>query len=81
MLVEVLPQVVDLLCQLKEDSPELSIPSLLKTARAKHADIVTDEVSGGDDSVYLALTTTSSKGLVLASRETGLHAPRLVVER
>ena len=42
---------------------------------------LTDEVSGGDESVNLALTTASSKGLDLASRETGLHAPRLVVER
>jgi len=42
---------------------------------------LTEAVSGGDDSVNLALTTTSSKALDLASRETGLHAPRLVVER
>lgn len=42
---------------------------------------LTDGVSGGNESVNLALTTTSSKGLDLASRETGLHAPRLVVER
>ena len=40
-----------------------------------------DQVSGGDDSVSFALTTNSSKSLDLASRETGLHAPRLVVER
>jgi putative transposase len=38
------PAVVDLLCQMKDDSPELSIPLLIKAARAKHADIVTDEV-------------------------------------
>lgn len=49
------PQVVDLLCQLKEDSPELSIPSLLKTARAKHAHIVTDEVKLPESTVHRVL--------------------------
>ena len=63
-------------------SPEYMVSGSLKAHAWKAVDVtsLTDEVSGGD-SVNLALTTTSSKGLVLASRETGLHAPRLVVER
>jgi len=40
-----------------------------------------EQVSGGDDSISLALTTTSTKSVDLASRETGLHGPRLIVER
>jgi putative transposase len=48
-------QVVDLLCQMKEDSPELSIPSLLKAARAKHANIVTDEVKLPESTVHRVL--------------------------
>ena len=55
----------------------------LKARAWKAVDVtsLTDQVSGEDNSVSLALTTGSSKGLDLASRETGLHAPRLVVER
>jgi hypothetical protein len=55
----------------------------LKAGAWKAVDITSlaDETSGGDDSISLALTTTSPKGLDLASRETGLHGPRLVVER
>ncbi len=64
-------------------SPEYMASGPLKAHAWKAVDVTSliDEVSGGDDSVNLALTTTSSKGLDLASRETGLHAPRLVVER
>jgi phosphodiesterase/alkaline phosphatase D-like protein len=43
--------------------------------------MLTDEVSGRNDYVSLALTTASPKGLHFASRESGLHGPRLVVER
>jgi hypothetical protein len=55
----------------------------LKAGAWKAVDItmLTDEKSGGDDYLSLALTTASAKGLDLASRETGLHGPRLVVER
>lgn len=49
------PHVVDLLCQMKEDSPELSIPSLLKTARAKHPDVVTVEVKLPESTVHRLL--------------------------
>jgi len=63
-------------------SPEYMASGPLKAHAWKAVDVtsLTDAVSG-DDSVNLALTTSSTKGLNLASRETGLHAPRLVVER
>jgi hypothetical protein len=66
-----------------ELSPEYIASGPLKAHAWKAVDVtsLTDQVSGGDDWVSLALTTSSSKGLDLASRETGLHAPRLVVER
>jgi putative transposase len=47
--------VVDLLCQMKEDSPELSIPGLLKVAREKHADVVTHEVTLPESTVHRVL--------------------------
>ena len=42
---------------------------------------IVEEASGGSDYVSFALTTRSLDALELASRETGLHGPRLVVER
>jgi hypothetical protein len=39
-----------------------------------------DELGGGTNVISLALTSKSSKGVDLASRETGLYGPRLVVE-
>jgi len=65
-------------------SPEAIASGPLNAHAWKAVDItpLADEVSGGGgDWVSLALTTTSAKGLDLASRETGLHAPRLVVVR
>jgi hypothetical protein len=66
-------------------SPDYMLSGPLRAHAWKAVDVtsLTDEMSGDDDddSVNLALTTTSSKGLDLASRESGLHAPRLVVER
>jgi putative transposase len=47
--------VVDLLCQLKEDSPDLSIPSLIKVARTRHASVVTDEVKLPESTVHRVL--------------------------
>jgi putative transposase len=47
--------VVDLLCQMKEDSPEMSIPMLLKVARAEHADVVTEEVLLPESTVHRVL--------------------------
>ncbi|MDQ3400668.1 MAG: DDE-type integrase/transposase/recombinase [Chloroflexota bacterium] len=47
--------VVDLLCQMKEDQPELSIPALLKKARADHAGVITDEVALPESTVHRVL--------------------------
>jgi transposase InsO family protein len=47
--------VVDLLCQMKDDSPALSIPSLLKRARTEHPDLVTDEVKLPESTVHRVL--------------------------
>lgn len=49
------PHVVDLLCQMKDDSPALSIPALLKLARAQHADVITDEVKLPESTVHRVL--------------------------
>lgn len=49
------PEVVDLLCQLKDDSPDLSIPSLIKLARARHASVVTEEVRLPESTVHRLL--------------------------
>jgi len=49
------PLVVDLLCQMKEDSPALSIPALLKLARAQHPGVVTDEVKLPESTVHRVL--------------------------
>jgi len=64
-------------------SPQYIESGALKAHTWKAVDVtsLTDQVSGGEDSVSLALTTGSSKVVDLASRETGLHAPRLVVVR
>jgi transposase InsO family protein len=48
-------QVVDLLCQIKEDSPDLSIPSLIKIARRDHAKVVTDEVKLPESTLHRVL--------------------------
>jgi hypothetical protein len=42
---------------------------------------VTSLVAYDEKSVSLVLATPSPRGLELASRETGLHGPRLVIER
>lgn len=47
--------VVDLLCQMKEDTPNLSVPLLLKTARSEHADVITDEVKLPESTVHRIL--------------------------
>ena len=69
------------------NAPSLSLDYVasgpLRAGSWKAVDVtmLTDEVSGGSDYVSLALTTTTPKGLDFASRESGLHGPRLVVER
>jgi hypothetical protein len=55
----------------------------LKAGSWKAVDVTSlvEDASGDDDYVNFALTTRSPKAVELASRETGLHGPRLVVER
>jgi hypothetical protein len=64
-------------------SPDFVVSGPLKARAWKAVDVtsLTDQLSGGDNSVTLALTSASAKGVDLASRETGLHGPRLVVAR
>ncbi len=51
-----IPQgVLDLLCHLKEDAPELSIPLLIKKARAEHASIASEEILLPESTVHRAL--------------------------
>jgi transposase InsO family protein len=47
--------VVDLLCQLKEDDPALSIPALIKLARERHPHIVSDEAVLAESTVHRLL--------------------------
>lgn len=49
------PRVADLLCQLKDDNPKLSIPALLKLVRTAHANIVTDEIVLPESTVHRLL--------------------------
>lgn len=49
------PQVVDLLCQLKDDEPALSIPALIKVARDQHRDVVSSEVVLAESTVHRLL--------------------------
>jgi putative transposase len=49
------PCVVDVLCQLKDDTPALSIAALIKIARVQRADIVTDEVKLPESTVHRVL--------------------------
>jgi hypothetical protein len=63
-------------------SPSFIRSGPLKARSWKAVDVtsIVEEASGGEDSVSFALTTRSPNALELASRETGLHGPRLVVE-
>lgn len=46
---------IDLLCQLKDDAPELSIPTLIKVARTQHAAVVTSEITLPESTVHRVL--------------------------
>jgi hypothetical protein len=64
-------------------SPTFILSGPLKARSWKAVDVtsIVEEASGGEDSVSFVLTTRSQNAVELASRETGLHGPRLVVER
>jgi hypothetical protein len=59
----------------------LSGPLKARSWKAVNVTSIVEEASGGNDYVSFALTTRSPNAVELASRETGLHGPRLVVER
>jgi transposase InsO family protein len=62
-----IPQpVVDLLCQLKEDDAALSIPALIKVARERHTDVVSDEVVLAESTVHRLL---SKRGLMKKKKD------------
>jgi hypothetical protein len=65
------------------NAPEVAPPFVasgpLRARKWKAVDVTS--LVAGEESVSFALTTRSPKGLEFASRETGLHGPRLVVER
>ena len=66
-----------------ENAPKFSsrfVASGPLRARSWKAVDVTSLVIGDSNGVSVALTTLSSNGAAFASRETGLHGPRLVVE-
>jgi hypothetical protein len=66
------------------NAPQLSGDSIASgplRARAWKAVDVTLLASGEEGFVGFALTSDSKKGVEFASRETGLHGPRLIVER
>ena len=64
-------------------SPTFIISGPLKARSWKAVDVtsIVESASGENDYVSFALTTRSLNAVELASRETGLHGPRLVVER
>ena len=49
------PAVSDLLCQLKDDEPKLTLTALIKKARAEHPALVTDEVRLAESTVHRLL--------------------------
>lgn len=49
------PHVVDLLCHLKDDAPDLSIPGLIKVARERHPEVVTEELALPESTVHRLL--------------------------
>ena len=49
------PAVVDLLCELKDNEPKLTLTALVKKARAEHPALVTDEVRIAESTVHRLL--------------------------
>ncbi len=67
------PYVVDLLCELKDQDPDLSIPLLIKKAREEHAFVVTAEVELPLSTVHRLL---SRKGLTSKRKDDGTSKDR-----
>jgi hypothetical protein len=64
-------------------SPNFVMSRRLKAGAWTAVDVtsIVEEANSGENFVSFALTTRSRNAVELASRETGLHGPRLVVER
>lgn len=60
------PAVVDLLCELKDHEPELSIPLLIKKVRAEHAALVPDDLELPLSTVHRLL---SRRGLMVRRKD------------
>jgi transposase InsO family protein len=70
----VLPErVVDLLCEIKDTSPDLSIPLVIKKAREEHGDIVTPEIELPLSTVHRML---ARRGLTKRKKDDGSSKDR-----
>ena len=67
------PHVVDLLCELKENDPELSIPLVIRKAREEHSTIVSDELELPISTVHRLL---ARRGLTQKRRDDGTSKDR-----
>jgi transposase InsO family protein len=67
------PRVVDLLAEIKDASPELSIPLVIKQAKAEHPDIVTDEIMLAPSTVHRLL---ARRGLTKRKKDDGSSKDR-----
>lgn len=66
-------KVVDLLCELKDQEPQLSLPLIIAKARKEHASIVTEEVELPLSTVHRLL---SRKGLMAKRKDDGTSKDR-----
>lgn len=67
------PRVLDLLCELKDANPDLSIPLVIKKAREEHAALVTDELELPLSTVHRLL---ARRGLTKKQRDDGTSKDR-----
>lgn len=65
--------VVDLLCELKDQEPQLSLPLIIQKARSEHPSLVTDEVELPLSTVHRLL---SRKGLMAKRNDDGTSKDR-----
>jgi putative transposase len=66
-------KVVDLLCELKDQEPELSLPLIIAKARKEHPSVVTEEVELPLSTVHRLL---SRKGLMAKRKDDGTSKDR-----
>jgi transposase InsO family protein len=67
------PHVVDLLCELKDADPDLSIPLVIKKAREEHVGVITDEIELPVSTVHRLL---SRRGLTTKRKDDGTSKDR-----